>query len=69
MKGWHNANMAGKEIITRELLEACKVALNSFRQVYDGIKAGLDVDDLFKDETYWPLDTLRAVIAKTEGRE
>lgn len=27
MKGWIEANMAGKETITRELLEACKALL------------------------------------------
>ena len=36
MKGWYNANMAGQETITRELLEALWAMVNCFAP-YKGI--------------------------------
>ena len=55
MKGWNEANMAGKETITKELLEACEVALGRI-EIFEGRQG-----DTYKQ--------IAAAIAKAEGGE
>ena len=62
MKGWYNANMAGKESITKELLEACRATETHYAMLCEVIcvdsppPGGMPI-----------LAQLRAAIAKAEG--
>ncbi len=57
MKGWYNANMAGKETITRELLDILKMAVARIEL------ANAEGDDIM---SAW-LPDAKAVIAKVKG--
>lgn len=61
MKGWENANMYGKEIITRELLEACITALGYITRTSTSISYGGKPPEI--------INLLRAAIARAGGSE
>lgn len=53
-----------------ELLATLKIALASFRQMYQDIERdAVDLEDILNNESYWPLGELRNAIAKAEGNE
>jgi len=56
MKGWNEANMAGKETITRDLLEACKNMEKALCGTY--------IDDRQRAR-----EKMIAAIAKAEGEQ
>ena len=61
MKGWYNANMAGKETITRALLKALKNMVREWVEIVGS-----------EEENRTPADTLekaRAAIKAAEGGE
>lgn len=57
MKGWDNANMYGKELITKDLLEALRDLTWQFETT----------NVLFDRRDQESLDRARAVIARAEG--
>lgn len=42
-----------------KMQDACAKALDAFRNMYDRLEAGADVDDLLADKSLWPLSDLR----------
>jgi hypothetical protein len=51
------------------LLDACKLALDKFRLIYIKIEAGEygnDLQELYDDESVWPLKALRETISEAE---
>lgn len=47
----------------QSLREACQAALQAFRDLYDRMENGEEIDDLLNDKTLWPLTQLREAIA------
>ena len=63
MKGWNEANMAGKETITRGLLSACESALDLLEKCATYTREG----NLYDHES-WTYE-LRSAIEAAKGEE